>query len=148
MKKGTTWKAMFYGEMKTRAFIILLCLFIVLSWAFFIFVFLNLSQENFEVKISHEVESQLDDVKKMVNTLWEERAFEKEMKENLAYYLPEGFSSGVTYIKLTPLDLELGQAQVEFIHRHNHYSVNFTYYYDRGDLKIKRKSLPNLIKEN
>lgn len=131
---------MSYGEMKTHAAIALLFLFIVISWVFFIFTFLNLAQENFEVKISHEVESQLDDTKEMVNTLWEERAFAKEMKENLAYYLPEGFSSKVTYLGLIPLDSELGQARVEFMHRGNNYSADFIYYYDQGNLKIKRKS--------
>ncbi len=134
--------------MKTHLVIILLCSFIVISWVFFIFTFLNLSQENFEVKISHEVESQLDSTKEMVNILWEERVFEKEMRENLAYYLPEGFSSKVTYIGLIPLDLELGKAQVEFLHRNSHYSVDFAYYYNQGNLKIERKSPINLVKEN
>lgn len=120
--------------------IIFLCFFVVASWAFFIFIFLNLDRGNIFLDNALVIENKLDSLNDAVNVLWEERAFTREMQENLAYYLPEGFSSKVTYTSLNPLDLDFGEARVYFIHRNKNYMVDFSYYYNGKGLQVHRKS--------
>lgn len=108
----------------------------------FIFIFYLLSEENLKLESSLDnVHSKVEYFNETANTLWEERMFEKEMKENLAYYLPEGFTSQVRYIDLTPLDLEFGKARVYFVHRDKNYKVDFSYSFDGKKLNIDRTSV-------
>lgn len=117
--------------MKAHLIIIPLCVFTLISWALLIFIFYLLSEENFKLKNSlDDLHSKVEYLNESANTLWEERAFEKEMKENLAYYLPEGFTSQVRYTGLTPLGLESGKARVYFTYRYKNYKVDFSYSFD------------------
>lgn len=87
----------------------------------------------------------MDYLNDVVDFLSDEKVFEKEMIENLAYYLPEGFSGRVRYISSTPLDLETGEARVYFTHRYNNYKVDFSYSYNGKKLNIDRESSVELI---
>ena len=138
---------MFYGDMKTHILtIISLCLFTIFSWSYFIFTFVILSDSNSKFEDSLDnIESKIDYLNDTVSFLSDEKVFEKEMVENLSYYLPEGFSSRVRYIRSTPLDLEAGEARVYFVHRHKNYKVDFTYSYNGKTLNIDRKSAVDLL---
>ncbi len=92
-----------------------------------------------------EIKGELNNLQETTNTLWEERAFAKEMRENLAYYLPPSYSSKVTFVSLNPLDLELGRARVYFIHAGKNYSADSSYSYNREGLKINRESSVELL---
>lgn len=63
-----------------------------------------------------------------IGNLLEERAFEKEMKGNLAAYLPEGYHSTVIFLNLTPIDFEYGKARINFLYRSKMYYIDFSYY--------------------
>ena len=134
--------------MKAYLIIVPLSIFILISWVLFIFIFIFyiLSEENYKLENSLDSANlKVDSLNDATNTLWEERVFEKEMKENLAYYLPEGFSSKINYNGLTPLDIELGRARVYFVHRYRNYSVDFSYFFDGEKLKVERLSAVNKI---
>ncbi len=87
----------------------------------------------------------MDYLNDVVDFLSDEKVFQREMIENLAYYLPEGFSSRVKYINSTPLDLGSGEARVYFTHSNNNYKVDLSYSYDGKKLKVDRKSSVDLI---
>lgn len=87
-----------------------------------------------------EIANKLDSLNDITNSIWNERAFEKEMKENLAYYLPEGFRSTVVFTGLTPIDLETGQARVTFMHRYKNYSVDFSYSFGQKGWDVEQIS--------
>ena len=133
--------------MKTNVLIITsLCLFIIASWSFFLLTFFIISKDQFRSENSLDsIESKMDYLNDAVDFLSDEKIFEREMIENLAYYLPEGFSSRVRYINSTPLDLEVGEARVYFTHRHHNYKVDFSYSYNGKKLSIDRKSEVDLI---
>lgn len=127
--------------MKAHLILIPLCIFILISWALFIFIFHLLYEKNFKLENSLDnVHSKVEYFNEIANTLWEERMFEKEMKENLAYYLPESFTSQVRHVDLIPLDLEFGKARVYFIYRDKNYKVDFSYSFDGKKLNIDRAS--------
>lgn len=127
--------------MKARFVIIPLSVFITISWALFLFALYIFSEENFKVKNTlDEIHNKLDDVNDTTNILWRERIFEKEIRENFAYHLPEEFTSNARYIAFSPLDLEHGKARVYFIYRYNNYKVDFSYYFEGNKLKIDRDS--------
>lgn len=118
----------------------------VISWALFIFIFFILSENNAKLENSlDDIQTKVGGLNETANILWEERVFEREMRTNLDYYLPEGFSSQVKYRGLTPLDLELGKARVYFMHRRQNYSVDFSYYYNGERLKVNRESSVDLL---
>lgn len=146
MKKVLIWRKIFYGEMKTHIFIITsLCTFIIISWSFFLIALFILSEDSSKLEDSlGNIESKMDYLNDAVDSLSDEKIFEREMMENLAYYLPEGFSGKVRYIGLTSLDLEAGEARVYFTYRHNKYKADFFYYYNKH-LTIDRKSPVELI---
>lgn len=133
--------------MRVRALIIIsFILFTIASWSFFLSGFFILFEENSKLEDSLDyVEAKIDYLSDTSDILWNERIFEKEMRENLAYYLPEGFSSKVSYIGLTPLDLEFSKAKVYFIHRHKMYKVDLSYTFDDKKLKIDRESTVELV---
>lgn len=133
--------------MKVRVLIITsLILFTIVSWSFFLFAFFILSEENSKLEDSvDDIENKVGYLNETVHFLSEEKMFEKEMMENLSYYLPEGFSSRVRYVGSTPLDLESGKIRVYFIYRHQNYKVDFSYFFDGKKLKIDRESTVNLV---
>lgn len=125
--------------------IISLILFTVASWSFFLSAFFILSAENSKLEDSLDnIQDKIGHLNETVHFLSEEKMFEKEMMENLSYYLPEGFSSRVRYVGSTPLDLESGKARVYFIYRHNTYKVDFSYSFD-SKIKIDRESTVDLV---
>lgn len=133
--------------MKAYLVIIPLCLFIAISWALFIFILYIFSEENFKLESAlDDIHAKVDYLNDASDILWNERIFEKEMRENLAYYLPEGFSSKVRYMGLTPLDFEFAKARVYFIHRGRNYKVDFSYSFEDQKLKINRESPVDLVK--
>lgn len=146
MIKGLIQKAISCGDMKIRALIIIsIIFFTVASWSFFLFSFFILSEDNSKLEDSlDEIEDKVGYLNETVHFLSEEKMFEKEMMENLAYYLPEGFSSRLRYIRSVPLDLELNKARVYFIYRHNTYKVDFVYSFD-SKIKIDRESTVDLV---
>lgn len=87
-----------------------------------------------------EVESEVDKINNQTNLLWGERLFVNEMRENVAYYLPDGFESKVEFVGIKPLILDIGLARVYFNHRGDTYSVDFSYTASGQGLKINRKS--------
>lgn len=147
MRKGLIWKEMFYGKMKTNVLItVSLFSFIVASWSFFLLTIFVISKDQFKFENSlYDIENKLDYLNDTVDSLSDEKVFEKEMMENLAYYLPEGFSGRVRYTGLTPLDLETGEARVFFTHRRSNYKVDFAYSFNGKKLNIDRESEVTLI---
>lgn len=121
-------------------------IFIVASWSFFLLIFFIISEDKFKSENSlSDIEIKMDYLNDAVDFLSDEKIFESEIIENLAYYLPEGFSSRVRYISSTPLNLEAGEARVYFSHRHKDYKVDFSYSYNGKKLNIDRESSVELI---
>lgn len=61
-----------------------------------------------------EIKGELDSMNEAVNTLWDERAFAKEIRENLTSYLPASYSGQLIVTSFTPLNLESKKARVFF----------------------------------
>lgn len=87
-----------------------------------------------------EIENGLDGINDQINLLWNERLFFNEMRENLAYYLPDGFESKVEFVSIKPLVQDIGLARVYFNYKNNAYSVDFSYVANDQGLKINKKS--------
>ncbi|MBI3956251.1 hypothetical protein HY339_03255 [Candidatus Gottesmanbacteria bacterium] len=87
-----------------------------------------------------KTESKIDEIEEISNTLWEERAFAKEMSENLSYYLPEGYNQKPSFLDLTPIDLEFHKARVKFLYAGKTYTVDFSYSGTRDGWNINRLS--------
>lgn len=147
MKRVLIWRVILYGNMKTHSLIISsLSIFTIASWTFFLLTFFVMSEDKFKLENSLDnIGIKMDYLNDAVDFLSDEKVFEKEMMENLAYYLPEGFSSRVRFISVTPLDLETGEARVYFTHRHKNYKVDFSYSYSGKNLKVDRESPVELI---
>lgn len=113
----------------------------MLVWTFFGLLVQSLSNDIDKLEDSNdEILTKIDQLSDDTNAMWEERVFEKEMKENLAYHLPDGFNSVVKYTGLIPLDFEIGSARVSFMHRNKSYSVDFSYQTNNQGLQVKRIS--------
>lgn len=129
------------GKVIKKLIIISFVLFSIASWLLLGAIVVYLSNEVAKLDYSNrEVWLKLDTLSDDTNALWEERVFEKEMKENLAYHLPEGFNSVVKYTGLIPLDFGIGLARVSFIHRGKSYSVDFSYQTNKKGLQVERIS--------
>ncbi|MGB4965722.1 MAG: hypothetical protein WBO77_01280, partial [Microgenomates group bacterium] len=118
--------------------------FLILSlllWIFFGLIAQEFSDDIDKLEDSNdEISTKIDQLSDDTNAMWEERVFEKEMKENLAYHLPDGFNSVVQYTGLIPLDFNIGIARVSFVHRNKSYSVDFSYQTNKEGLRIKKIS--------
>lgn len=129
------------GKIVRRTVISLFCGLLVLVCSYLICSVYILENDVYKLHNSNDdILIKLDQLSDDTNAMWEERVFEKEMKENLAYYLPNGFNSLVQYTGLIPLDFEIGRARVNFIHRGKSYSVDFSYYTDKKGLQVERIS--------
>lgn len=118
---------------------------IVFSWLIFTVNFILLYEKVRDIRWKDSwTQSKIDGIDDVTNTLWEERAFEKEMKENLSYYLPEGYNRKAVFIDLTPLDLESRKARVSFLYDGKTYFVDFSYYRNQEEWQINREGAVTL----
>lgn len=134
MKKVLTWKAISFGKVKVLFFLLLFLTGVILIFNFF---FLENKIRDLRWENAF-LQQKLEETSRTVNLLWEERAFEKEMKENLSYYLPEGYNRKAVFIDLTPLDLESRKARVSFLYDGKTYFVDFSYYRNQKEWQINR----------
>lgn len=87
-----------------------------------------------------EIKGELDSMNDTVNTLWEERAFAKDIRDSLASYLPASFSGQLAVTAFIPLDLESNKARVFFKKNGIEYYADFSYGNDPRGLYIVRNS--------
>lgn len=114
---------------------------IVFSWLIFTANFILLYEKVRDIRWEDSwTQSKIDGINDVTNLLWEERAFEKEMKENLSYYLPEGYNRKAAFIDLTPLDLESRKARVSFLYDGKTYFVDFSYYKTQHEWHVEEES--------
>lgn len=97
-----------------------------------------------------EIKDKLDSMNEAVNTLWEERAFIKEIREHLASYLPATLSGQAIVTASTPLNLESNRARVFFKKERDgpDYYADFSYGNGTGGLYIVRDSEVFVVSQN
>lgn len=125
MKKAPTRKATIFGKLKILSLSILFLMIVMGVFCGFLLTavkFHDLNWENY--LLNRKVEAD----EGVIKDLLEERAFEKEMKENLSYYLPEGYHSTATFLNMSPIDYEYGKSRVTFLYRSRIYYIDFSYY--------------------
>ena len=111
------------------------------TWVAIFFGVLLISEKlEYQRTRGEEIENGLDGINNQINLLWNERLFINEMRENVAYYLPDGFESKVEFVGIKPLIVDIGLARVYFNYRGSAYSVDFSYTTSSQGLKIDRKS--------
>lgn len=114
---------------------------LVVTWVIIFFGAFLISEELEQQRVRvEEVKNRQDGINDQINLLWDERLFFNEMRENLAYYLPDGFESKVEFVSIKPLVKDIGLARVYFNYKNNAYSVDFSYAANGQGLKINRKS--------
>ncbi len=86
---------------------------LVITWVIIFFgAFLASEELEYQRIRVEEVENRLNEVNDRVNLLWGERLFINEMRENLAYYLPDSFVSKVEFVGIKPVVSDIGRARV------------------------------------
>ena len=124
MKKVQIRRATIFGKLKILSFVFL-CLITGVS---VFFGFLLLAAKIHDLSWDNRLLTQRVEANdRAIGDLLEKRAFQKEMRENLSYYLPEGYHSKATFLNLTPVDFGHGKARVSFLFRSKIYYVDFTY---------------------
>ncbi|MBI5465061.1 hypothetical protein HY946_00430 [Candidatus Gottesmanbacteria bacterium] len=136
MKKVQIWKAITFGKVKIFLLLLFFLIEVVLTVNFFLLEekFKDLRWEN------ALLQQKIDSLNEVTDTFWQERAFEKEMKENLAYYLPVGYNQTATFLDLTPIDLKSTKARVKFLYAGKTHTVDFSYYSTGEGWNINRIS--------
>lgn len=101
---------------------------IIFSWLVFTVNNMLLYQKIKDLGWSNtDSNSKIDEFNDVIDTLWNERAFQKELSENLSYYLPDGFNQKAQFLSLTPLTLEGSEVRVRFLYADRVYNVDFAY---------------------